>query len=235
LISEDLNIFQYHIPCSEIKISREIILKSLGYNDNISNGLVDDLIDEYLIKAATYIHPQGGFRIFPEASFSLGKDWFEIDGVKFECGKIISSQLKKSSSAALFAVSIGSVIDGLIKKLNDENDLVAAYIVNTIGSEAAEQTAEIIEKMIAVEIKKNNWKHTNRLSPGYCEWSVAEQHKLFSLLPENFSGIKLTNSALMTPIKSISGIVGIGPNVEKKEYVCSICNLENCYRRKQNG
>jgi len=53
-------------------------------------------------------------------------------------------------------------------------------------------------------------KITNRYSPGYCGWDVTEQHKLFQLMPENYCGIKLTPSALMDPVKSISGIIGIG-------------------------
>jgi len=228
------DIFNFQIPCTEIKISREQIIKSLGYTDTLHKGLVDDLIEEYLIKFSTYVHPVGGFRLFPAESFRLGKDFFEVEKFRFNSGKIIAGQLKKSASLAIFAVSIGPVFDALIQYLNDD-DIVAAYIVNTIGSEAAEQTAGHIEKLVGAELNKKGWGHTNRFSPGYCEWSVAEQHKLFSLLPNNFLGIKLSDSALMTPIKSISGIIGIGPHAEKKEYICSICNLENCYRRKTDG
>ncbi|MCK7538940.1 MAG: hypothetical protein MZV63_52410 [Marinilabiliales bacterium] len=46
---------------------------------------------------------------------------------------------------------------------------------------------------------------TNRFSPGYCGWDVAEQHKLFSFFKDNFCGITLTESALMNPVKSVSG------------------------------
>lgn len=229
------DIFNFQISCSDIKINREQVIKSLGYKDTLHKGEVDDLIEEYLIKFPTYVHPAGGFRIFPVGSFILGKDFFEVEGLRFNSGKIIAGQLKKSASLAIFAVSIGPVFDGLIQDFNNDNDILAAYIVNTIGSEAAEKTAGHIEKLIGAELNKRGWGHTNRFSPGYCEWSVAEQHKLFSLLPNNYLGIKLTESALMTPIKSISGIIGIGPHAEKKEYICSICNLENCYRRKTDG
>jgi hypothetical protein len=61
---------------------------------------------------------------------------------------------------------------------------------------------------------------------------VKDQFKLFSLLPENFCGIRLTDSALMIPIKSVSGIIGIGENVERKNYPCEICNMKDCYRKK---
>jgi hypothetical protein len=45
---------------------------------------------------------------------------------------------------------------------------------------------------------------------------VAEQHKLFSLLPPGICGITLSDSALMHPIKSVSGITGIGKHCKQK-------------------
>jgi hypothetical protein len=74
-------------------------------------------------------------------------------------------------------------------------------------------------------------KITNRYSPGYCGWDVTEQHKLFQLIPENYCGIKLTPSALMDPVKSISGIIGIGENVKNNPYTCRLCNQNDCVYR----
>jgi hypothetical protein len=75
-------------------------------------------------------------------------------------------------------------------------------------------------------------KITNRYSPGYCGWDVSEQHKLFRLIPDNFCGIRLTESALMDPVKSNSGIIGIGESVKMNPYTCSLCDLKECAYRK---
>jgi hypothetical protein len=81
---------------------------------------------------------------------------------------------------------------------------------------------------------QNQLNITNRYSPGYCNWSVSEQKLLFSFLPDGFCGIKLNDSALMTPIKSISGIIGIGQNVKMNEYNCNHCGVKDCtYRSKK--
>jgi hypothetical protein len=75
-------------------------------------------------------------------------------------------------------------------------------------------------------------KITNRYSPGYCDWNVGEQHKLFSFFPDNYCGIRLTPSALMDPVKSVSGIIGIGENVKRNDYTCRVCDMKDCiYRR----
>ena len=73
---------------------------------------------------------------------------------------------------------------------------------------------------------------TNRYSPGYCGWQVAEQHKLFQLIPDNYCGIRLTESALMDPVKSVSGIIGIGENVKINPYTCRMCDMPDCVYRK---
>lgn len=61
---------------------------------------------------------------------------------------------------------------------------------------------------------------TNRFNPGYCGWDVTEQHKLFSLMADNYCGIRLTESALMDPVKSGSGFIGIGKSVKRVPYTC---------------
>ncbi|MCF0209200.1 MAG: methionine synthase, partial [Bacteroidaceae bacterium] len=76
--------------------------------------------------------------------------------------------------------------------------------------------------------------HTNRFSPGYCGWHVREQKLLFSTFPlAEPCGVKLTDSCLMLPIKSVSGVIGIGENVRKLEYTCGLCDYANCYKRRK--
>ena len=111
-------------------------------------------------------------------------------------------------------------------------DMLRGYIVDSIGSETVEQVADWLERKLEEKSQLHGWKITNRYSPGYCGWSVAEQHKLFSFLPEKFCGITLTESALMLPIKSLSGIIGLGPLVKREEYQCSICDMKDCFRRR---
>ena len=48
-------------------------------------------------------------------------------------------------------------------------------------------------------------------------------------------GIRLTDSSLMLPIKSVSGVIGLGEDVRKLEYTCGLCTYDRCYRRKQRG
>ena len=75
---------------------------------------------------------------------------------------------------------------------------------------------------------------TNRISPGYGDWDVAEQRRLFRLCPADEVGVTLNEACVMTPAKSISLLVGAGPQARVDHYFsqCARCWLADCaYRR----
>ncbi|MEI6755003.1 MAG: vitamin B12 dependent-methionine synthase activation domain-containing protein [Paludibacter sp.] len=51
-------------------------------------------------------------------------------------------------------------------------------------------------------------------SPRHCSWHVREHKQLFSLFPEKPCGVGLNESSLMHPVKSVSGIIGLGKDIE---------------------
>jgi hypothetical protein len=113
-----------------------------------------------------------------------------------------------------------------------EKDFLKGYIYDIIGSEIVEAAADLMQADLKNIMSLSGFKITNRYSPGYCGWDVAEQHSLFELIPENYCGIHLTDSALMDPVKSISGFIGIGNDVRNNPYTCRMCKQDDCvYRR----
>jgi hypothetical protein len=85
-----------------------------------------------------------------------------------------------------------------------------------------------IQYFLKEEMGRINLKITNRYSPGYCGWRVAEQQRLFKMFPVDFCNIRLTESMMMDPVKSVSGIIGVGKEVKYNSYTCNLCNSFNC-------
>ena len=110
--------------------------------------------------------------------------------------------------------------------------MLRGYIYDIVGSEIVEGATDLMQAELEKDVKASGSKITNRYSPGYCGWDVAEQHKLFQLVPDNYCGIKLTESALMNPVKSVSGIIGIGTRVKFNPYTCQMCDQKDCIYRK---
>ena len=135
---------------------------------------------------------------------------------------------------AFFVATAGAEFEDYQMRLKDDDDMVRTFIADAFGSVMAERTADLMEQALQDEISPRGWLHTNRFSPGYCGWHVSGQQQLFRLFGvERPCGVSLTESSLMLPIKSVSGVIGIGPKVRKLEYSCGLCDYKDCYKRRK--
>jgi cobalamin-dependent methionine synthase I len=151
----------------------------------------------------------------------------------FAIGKIIERQLKGAEAYAFFICTAGVEYEAYQERLKKEGDMVRVFIADALGSVIAEKAADQMELALQENIDKLGWHHTNRFSPGYCGWHVSQQQLLFPLFKGETCGVKLTESSLMLPIKSVSGIIGLGPNVRYLDYTCDLCDFKQCYKRKK--
>jgi len=215
------------IPLSELQIKKDDILREIGYKGTEPDKLVLSHITEFL----DYIHRN----IITEYKYRICEGKIVPEGIQleegtyWECGKVITSLLQGSQKFLLFAATAGLEFEIFAQKINKEGDMLGIFLMDAIGSCIVEKTGDYME--LRLEGEYETLQHTNRFSPGYCGWPLSDQKKLFRLLGENPCGIKLSETFLMNPIKSISGIIGIGEKVTQKKYGCKICNLDNCYKR----
>ena len=151
----------------------------------------------------------------------------------FDMGRIILRQLHGAEAYALFICTSGTEYEDYQQRLMREGDMVRVFIADALGSVIAEKCADQMEQNLQTSIDKLGWHHTNRFSPGYCGWHVSQQQRLFPLFNGHTCDVRLTDSSLMLPIKSVSGIIGLGPQVRHLDYTCGLCNFEKCYKRKR--
>lgn len=151
----------------------------------------------------------------------------------FDMGQIILRQLRGAEAYALFVCTAGTDFEAYQQQLMSRGDMVRTFIADALGSVIAEHTADLMERSLQESIDKLHWHHTNRFSPGYCGWHVSQQQLLFPLFSGHTCGIRLTDSSLMVPIKSVSGIIGLGPSVRHLDYTCGLCDFKQCYKRRR--
>ena len=150
----------------------------------------------------------------------------------FNIGQTISRQLRGSEAYAIFIVTAGIAFEAFYRRLSGQDDMVRVFIADAIGSVVAEKCADAMECYLQQTIDKLGWHHTNRFSPGYCGWPVSQQQLLFPLFAGKTCGVRLTDSSLMVPVKSVSGIIGLGCDVRRLDYTCGLCDLRDCYKRR---
>ena len=149
----------------------------------------------------------------------------------FNMGGIIERQLRGSEAYACFVCTAGMEFEDWQQRLKKEDDMVCLFIADALGSVIAEKCADRMEEHLQRSIDKLGWHHTNRFSPGYCGWHVSEQQLLFPLFEGKTCGVRLTDSSLMVPIKSVSGLIGLGKEVRRLDYTCGLCDFKQCYKR----
>lgn len=226
MLEQELTYPDLQIPSSEI-------YEAMGYKDSIPDQMVIEEIDALLRRIAPLLRPRLFFFI-TDGILDIEKETLTIQNTVFSIGKTIARQLRGSEAFAFFAATAGVEFEAFQHTLQLEDDMVKIYIADSLGSIIAEKTADCMENSLEAFIQSNGWKHTNRYSPGYCGWHVSEQQKLFSLFPvASPCGIELTDSSLMIPIKSVSGVIGVGSSVRKLEYTCGLCTYENCFRKRK--
>ena len=171
---------------------------------------------------------RGGYKIFDSLTVSQTEQKLQIGNTTFNPAKIVTGQLKEASSGAIFLCTAGHSISNISKQLLAGEDPILGYVYDVLGSVTVEKATDKIQNNLHEEVKKSGLDISDRYSPGYCDWSVEEQKKLFAIMPDNFCGITLSESSLMQPIKSVSGIIGIGEELKQKGYQCKWCSDPDC-------
>ncbi len=134
----------------------------------------------------------------------------------------------------VFVVTVGDAIDRNAENLYRTGRGAEGFILHTIGSVAADAACEALVEHL--------WEHETReregvtapFCPGYCGLPIEEQKTLFSILDTSRIAVSLLPSMMMKPVKSMSGLVGIGPadRIEAIGLPCENCPDERCVMRR---
>jgi len=111
---------------------------------------------------------------------------------------------KNAEKVAICICTIGPELEKEINELMKKNEMTRALILDALGSEAAEEVAIQSDLILAKKAREMNLWPSKRFSPGYGKWDIKEQRYIFRLLPAADIGIRLTESCMMVPRKSVS-------------------------------
>lgn len=220
-----------NIENDQLKVDLKDILSLLGTENGAIDSHTEELIGSCLAECREILLPQAAFVRIP-ALETDSEDMLSMEGIQFRTGKIIKRMLSGAEAYAILIVTIGQGPESRARQLLEQGEFLEGYITDLLASALVDSVADQVQEQIRHLVAEQGWVISNRYSPGYCSWDVSEQQKLFSLFPENSCNIQLTDSSLMTPIKSISALIGLGPSVRFQDYTCEICSMKECAYRK---
>lgn len=139
---------------------------------------------------------------------------------------MLARALEKSDDVALCVMTVQGY-DDIEKNCEGSMDLL---FVDGWGTALAECANSLIKNKMASELKKHELYTTSGWSPGQHEIDISLQKPLFRLLEPETIGIRLSETLMMYPKKSISCFVGIGTDDSIEDIrPCDVCpRRETC-------
>ncbi len=210
------------------------IEKMMGFAGGASPEPFSSLTEQAIAEGPRIFTPGAGYSLVPDIEFDTPLRQFRAGKHLFSPGKTIFNQIRHAEALLFFVTTAGEAVSQRCLELNRAGDTIYSYVLDTLGTVVAEKTLEKMMLMLESQLP-SGWHLSESYSPGYCNWDVAQQQMLFSFFPPGFCGVTLSPSSLMHPVKSVSGLIGLGPGLNRKGYHCDICNDKTCiYRRIRN-
>ena len=190
--------------------------------------LVNSVRDTFA-KLESYIRPRSVWGRFPISC---------MDGI--DIGNSLRELLSESRECYLMAVTIGHEADKQIA-LAQKRDMFEGVMMDACASVRADALCDEAEAGIRAEL--NEGEHlTTRFSPGYGDAPLGLSEDIISLLNATRRiGLSMTRSLMMTPVKSVTAIVGVTDAVSessksRENERCESCGMGNvCPYKYKNG
>lgn len=208
---------------NEIAFRKDIeeIKKALHIKDHIK---MSRRFDEMIEESGKIAKPKA---VFSEAFVDIfGENTVYISGIEFK-SRLMSSNLKNIGRVFAYAATCGTEINEWAEKFN--NNPTDQYLADKVKElyllEAENYVIEYVTN--AYELGKSA-----TMNPGSLpDWPISEQPKLLSIIGDvqKLIGITMTQSFLLVPMKSVSGIV-FSSDVDFVN--CKLCVKKNCIGRK---
>ena len=155
------------------------------------------------------------------------------DGTVFH-GQLLPSFLKTARELAIAVCTIGPRLEEKVTDYFNRDEPLRGLLLDGIGSTAVDSLGQEVCQLIRHEASSRSYEASNSLSPGMPGLPLSEQWQLFQLVPAEQIGVHLTSSGMMSPRKSASMIIGIGPDMPTwtEAQACDRCSLkETCHYR----
>ncbi len=173
-------------------------------------------------EAETIARPRALYRVAYVDSRS--ESGVVVDGVTFD-SRVLRVNLEKAQRVFPFLVTCGTELHEWAAA---QEDILQRYYADEIAEVALRQALGVLKEHLDERYRLGR---TSTMSPGSLpDWPIQAQRPLFALLgdTEETLGVRLTDSLLMIPTKSVSGIRF---PTEQTFASCQLCPREGCPSR----
>lgn len=135
-------------------------------------------------------------------------------------------RLASAPAGALFLATLGEGPEARAAELLTSGRYLLGAVLDALASEAVERLVDRLEAASAAAL---HMERPVRFSPGYGRWGLEVQEAILGLMDAGAHGVTLTESFMMVPRKSVSGVVVPRAGADRLD-PCSLCDVRSCPR-----
>lgn len=163
---------------------------------------------------------------------SVTRDAVQLTSGATFTGQRLALALRHAERAALFVLTLGPRVSETVRELAVE-DPFESFLHDSVASVLVEAVADRFQAQLEAHMNQQGAWGGHRFSPGYCDWPTQENRALLQTLGAQRIGVHLTTGGMMTPQKSISGVIGFGADpLTLKRNPCKGCPRADCDHRR---
>jgi cobalamin-dependent methionine synthase I len=213
----------------QLQVNVDDVLRGQGAQPEILRSrrpMLVRLAERALSDALPYAQPRVAYRLWDVKA--IGHERILLEQNLSLTSPFVIKHLAKSRQVAALICTIGSQIETLSSQAM-QDDPPYALAIEGVGAAAAEALGVAACDYFSRQVAEQGWHVTLPLSPGMDGWPTDEgQSQIFQLADGKEAGVELTTSSIMFPCKSVSFVLGLGPDVVAQDETHDYC----AYRRK---
>lgn len=201
-------------------------VRYLGYGKETADERTRGMISEAFLQLEETADPKSICRIF-----DIGQNLEE--GIEIGNLTIISHSLARNlqgcDKAVLFGATLGAETDHLIRRAS-LTDMSRAVVLQACAAAYLEEYCDARQRVIAEEMEREGRFLRPRFSPGYGDFDIHYQEPIMRMLDcAKQIGLAMTDGYMMTPSKSVTAVIGAGPDRTKCTPAgCAGCENTDC-------
>jgi hypothetical protein len=185
-----------------------------------------------LADARALVQPAAAWELVPVAEFRHAS--VVLAGGARLGGGPLADVVAGAAELAVAVCTVGQALSERIKEHQRARKLLRGVMLDELGSWAVDNVRQQVCSLLQKQAEASGLRVSTSLSPGESEWPLEDQAVLFSLLDAGSIGVSLGPTMLMTPLKSLSFVLGRGSNLTGREggSHCDFCVMkERCTYR----